>query len=381
MTTLQRAEAAAAQLSLVYGVVPRALAGSLAASRRDVAGLVPPTPFAARQVGAMALDELCIAVFALLGGRPSYDDLVAAAAKVAPVADRIAALGLAGAHPTPPPALLTRRTTVRRRGTTFDLVSWASRPPLDDAFGSGASRTQTAVARVMQHPGEPRPWVLWTHGAGQGLDHDLLVFRANWMHEELGLNLAFPVQPMHGQRRLDGPAYPGFDVLANIAHVSRAVWDVRSLLGWIQHQGAPSVNAVGVSLGSPVTSLVAHLEPSVDAVALLVPMLDMHGTMAHHMEKTSKGRQYAELLRSGPVHTASSVVDALATTPHAHPELRTIIAAQNDRMASARDARRLHDAWGGTLSWYAGGHVGHVFAGAVRTGVEQHLRRWLAATS
>ena len=50
-----------------------------------------------------------------------------------------------------------------------------------------------------------RPWLVWVHGAGQGQPIDLLFSRARRIQDELGFNIALPVQPGHGSRR-DGVA-------------------------------------------------------------------------------------------------------------------------------------------------------------------------------
>lgn len=379
-----RPQSVAAQLALAGTLVPRSVYGAVAASRRDPSGLVPPTRLSARQAAEIAADDLCITVFGLLRAAPDVERLERSAHRASLIAEEVQALGIDAANPRPPPAETTEEPLGRRYGPHARLLEWDSRPVLPAPLTSHAStRTtspQRAAARVLRHPGPPRPWVVWTHGAGQGHEHDLRIFRARWLHQELGLNLAFPVQPGHGHRRVEQPPYPGFDIVDNVASVLRAVWDVRTLVAWVGRQDAPSVSVIGTSLGAPVTALVAHLEPSVEAIAMVVPLLDMHGTMAYHAARTSEGRRHIAILESEPVRALSSVIDARAAVPHARPELRTVVAAQNDQMASARDARRLHDRWGGEMVWCAGGHVGRILSGEVRAGVNAHLHRWEAAT-
>ncbi|PRC59520.1 alpha/beta hydrolase, partial [Mycobacterium sp. ITM-2017-0098] len=84
--------------------------------------------------------------------------------------------------------------------------------------------------------------------------------------EDLGFNIALPVQPGCGVRSRDWPAYPNMDPLANVAGMMRAVAEVRAVLRWVRPQ-ASAVAVAGVSMGSPVGGLVSHLEP-VDAVAV-----------------------------------------------------------------------------------------------------------------
>lgn len=373
----------ATQLALAGTVIPRSVHGAVVASHRAPDGLVPPTPLNARQAVEIAADDLCIAVFGMLRAKPDVERLERSVHRASLIASEVRALGIDAAHPAPPPVTMTEEPLSLRYGPHARLLEWDSRPVLPEPLTAYASRRyvghQRAAARVLQHPDGPRPWVVWTHGAAQGHEHDLRIFRARWLHQHLGLNLAFPVQPGHGHRSTEQPPYPGFDIIDNVTSVVRAVWDVRTMVDWVRRQGAPSISVIGTSLGAPVTALVAHLEPSVEAVAMVVPLLDMHGTMAYHAARTREGRRHVDVLASEPVRAVSSIIDATAAIPHARPELRTVVAAQNDQMASARDARRLHDRWGGEMVWCAGGHVGRILSGEVRHGVVDHLRRWTDA--
>jgi len=55
-------------------------------------------------------------------------------------------------------------------------------------------------ALVLRHR-EPRPWLVCVHGTEMGrAGLDLTLFRAWHLHEDLGLNVALPVLPMHGPR-------------------------------------------------------------------------------------------------------------------------------------------------------------------------------------
>src|SRR5690606_9911410 len=128
---------------------------------------------------------------------------------------------------------------------------------------------------------ERRPWLVWVHGAGQGQPVDLLFSRARRLQEELGFNVALPVQPGCGVRRGRWPEYPSMDPLANVAGMMRAVSEVRALVRWLRPQAA-SIAVAGVSMGSPVAGLVSHLEP-VDAVAVYTPISGLNGMIAAHL--------------------------------------------------------------------------------------------------
>ncbi len=224
--------------------------------------------------------------------------------------------------------------------------------------------------------GSDRPWLVFVHGAEQGNEIDLRVFRAKHLHHDLGYDVAFPVLPHHGPRRDLGRSWPGFDLLDNVATMMRAVSDVRATIDWIsrEHPGAP-VTVVGMSLGGPVAALTASLDERVSAVASIVPMLDAAGTIAHHTQRTGRrGRRLSELLRSDAVRECGSVIDPLTVLPHADVDRRLVIAALNDRMTSVQAAQRLHEHWGGHVAWHHGGHVGQVFARNVKDALDDFLR-------
>jgi len=183
-----------------------------------------------------------------------------------------------------------------------------------------------------------------------------------------------PVLPQHGPRRELGRAWPGFDLLGNVATMIRAVSDVRSVIGWIGEQDPTSVAVVGMSLGGPVAALTAALDQRVDAVAATVPMLDAHATIAHHTARTgARGRKLAALLRSEPVRAVGTAVDPTALEPRCAPDRRLVVAALGDRMTSVNAAQRLHERWDGHVHWHPGGHIGHLMSGDVRGVLDDFL--------
>jgi dienelactone hydrolase len=307
---------------------------------------------------------------------PHLEAVQASVDACAVAATELEGLGVAEVHRAAPPPLkilgLRRRRFGRRR---YEHLGYESSPRLPQAMAdAGHAEVEVAHARILRHTGEPRPWVIWLHGAEQGRLDDLYAFRAVHLHEELGLNVAFPVLPQHGPRRDLGRAWPGFDLLGNIATMMRAVSDVRALIGWVAEQEAPSIAVIGISLGGPVAALTACLEDRVNAVCATVPMLDAHATIAHHTERTGRrGKKLAALLRAEPVRRLGAVVDPTELEPHAPPERRLVIAALNDRMTSVKAAQRLHARWGGEVHWHHGGHIGHLMSGQVRAELDAFL--------
>jgi pimeloyl-ACP methyl ester carboxylesterase len=372
---LDRVESTRARLWLLGSVLPRAVASSRAAGRRTPESGIPAWDLGLREFGETATDELFIALSALYREVPDLDSVRASAEACADAAPELTALGVAGAHRDPPPLTILGLRRRKVAGIRYEHLEFASRPDLPGSLRSaGYGAVEVAHARVLRHRGGPRPWVVWIHGAEQGRVDDLFAFRAKHLHHELGLNVVLPVLPHHGPRRDLGHAWPGFDLLGNIATMIRAVSDVRTVIGWIDDQGPASLAVVGMSLGGPVAALTAGLDERVDAVAATVPMLDAHATIAHHTAKTGgRGRRLAALLRSEPVRAVGTVVDPTALEPHCAPDRRLVVAALGDRMTSVNAAQRLHARWDGQVYWHPGGHIGHLMSGGVRAVIDDFL--------
>lgn len=366
---------------LFGGVLPRAYAASRAAARRSEESGIPSWHLGAREFGETATDELFIALSAVYRQVPHLDDVRASVARCAQVAPGLEPLGVAGAHHAPPPLHLLGLRRRKVMGIAHEHLEFQSAPVLPAALADlGYGTPEVAHARVLRHAEGPRPWVVFVHGAEQGRWDDLFAFRAQHLHHELGLNVAMPVLPVHGPRRELGRSWPGFDILDNVTIMMRAVSDVRSVIDWIHTQPPASeptsVTAVGMSLGGPVAALVAGLDERVDGVAAMVPMLDAHATIAHHLAKTGgRGRTLAALLRDDAVRAVSSIIDPVALEPHAVPDRRLVVAALGDRMTSVQAAQRLHTRWRGQVHWYPGGHILHLASGEVREKLDEFLGR------
>ncbi|SEH87981.1 hypothetical protein SAMN04489835_5213 [Mycolicibacterium rutilum] len=351
---------------------------------RDFAGVVPRAHAAvgesgdwnalsltgARQLGEVVLDELALTGMTLTAPPPKLERTVQSCARVA---DELAALGTAGVHVAPEPL---RPSAIRQRRfgrTRYEQLTYEHDPHLPEALASeGFGGPATAVVHLCRSDDDTRPWLVWVHGAGQGLPIDLVFSRARRLQEKLGYNIALPVQPGCGVRRDRWPTYPNMDPLNNVAGMIRVVSEVRAVLRWLRPQGSALVVS-GVSMGSPVAGLVAHLEP-VDAVAVYTPIFGLNAMIAAHLGRWGPSvRDTVELLCSEPVGRAMAVVDYQALEPSAPPARRLIVGAWHDQMARREPAERLHERWGGELYWHRGSHVGHLFAGGVQHASERFL--------
>jgi pimeloyl-ACP methyl ester carboxylesterase len=348
-------------------VVPRTVAGL-----NESTGWAPATPRGVRQFGEVMLDELVLSGFSLLDRGPAA---VRPLSECAAAAEELSDLGIDRAHADPEPL---RMQTIRQRRIgrlAYERMTYEHDPALpktleDDGLGGPAR----AVVHLCRHRDGPRPWLVWVHGAGQGGTEDLVLSRIGRIHHGLGFNVALPVQPGHGCRRREWPAYPDMDPLGNVAGMMRAVSEVRAVVRWAQSQ-ANVVVVSGISLGTPVAALVSHLERQIDAVALYTPILGLNAMIARHLGRWGSSRDgYRELLQSPVVSRLTSVIDPLAVEPGPPPQRRLIVGAWHDRMAMREPATALQERWGGQLYWYDGGHVGHVFSRRVQRVTERFLQ-------
>jgi pimeloyl-ACP methyl ester carboxylesterase len=348
-------------------VLPRTVAGL-----NESTGWAPASRRGVRQFGEVMLDELVLSGFSLLNGTPAA---VRPLDACAPAAEELSELGIDRAHADPKPL---RTTAIRRRriaGLAYERMTFEHDPALPKTLAAeGLGGPARAVVHLCRHRDGPRPWLIWVHGAGQGGTEDMLLSRIGRVHHKLGFNVAMPVQPGHGCRRREWPAYPDVDPLGNVAGMMRAVSEVRAVVRWAQPQ-ATAVVVSGISMGSPVAALVSHLERQIDAVALYTPILGLNAMIARHLGRWGSSRAgFRELLGSPEVSKLTSVIDPLTVSPAPPPHRRLIVGAWHDRMAMREPAIALQERWGGQLYWYDGSHVGHVFSRRVQRVTERFLR-------
>jgi pimeloyl-ACP methyl ester carboxylesterase len=348
------------------GVLPRAHAAVSASDDWS-----PLSRKGSRLLGEVVLDELALSGMTLAAPPPRLERSVESCADAGA---ELAALGVAGANADPHPLQIGSIRGQRFGRQIYERLTFEHDPALPDVLArEGFGGPATAVVHLCRQGDDKRPWLVWVHGAGQGQPIDLLVSRARRIQEDLGFNIALPVQPGCGVRGRSWPDYPNMDPLANVAGMMRAVSEVRAVLRWVRPQ-ATALAVAGVSMGSPVAGLVSHLEP-VDAVAVYTPIFGLNTMIATHLGRWGPSvRDTIALLRSGPAEQVMSAVDYQSVEPSAPPEARLVVGAWHDRMAMREPAIALHRRWGGELYWHPGSHVGHLFAGGVQAVSDRFLQ-------
>jgi len=349
--------------------VPRATAFYTRSWRRWLAGRSSDVPVVRPTVllgGHALFDEVVMAGFRLTRSGAGPEDI----ARIEQEAlDALAQYGAAGWMDAPaaflpePPDLgaivtradRTRRVAYERWSFESGYEPHAGEPGRKRWLAYSANRQ--ASAWVLRHE-EPRPWLVCIHGAVMGRPVlDLAMFRARWLHQDLGLNVALPVLPLHGLRR-EGTtaAFPGEDVLDNIHGFAQAVWDIRRLIGRLRQDGQP-VGVSGISLGGYVAGVLAGVEDGLACAILGVPLVDLAelADRSWPMDHDPAWRRVMALARQ-----LNEVVSPLALPPMLPLDRRFIYAGVADRLVHPRhQVLRLWEHWDRpTMQWYEGGHVG-----------------------
>jgi pimeloyl-ACP methyl ester carboxylesterase len=243
---------------------------------------------------------------------------------------------------------------------TFESLyePWAGEPGRERWLSY--ERNRTAHAWALRHPGEPRPWLVCLHGIRMGSPRaDIGFFQPDYLHRELGLNLLFPVLPIHGPRRVgpvSGDRILSGDAMDSLHAASQAVWDFRRLISWLRdHEGAQAVGVMGHSLGGYVAALLSCLEEGIDCVVVANPAVDPSRlfwrnalSLATRYLKTAgvtEERMGALLRPISPLALEPRVVH------------RAIFAGVADRVVPATEAESLWRHWGKPrIFWHQGTH-------------------------
>ncbi len=242
----------------------------------------------------------------------------------------------------------------------------------------GYKPNRRATATIVRHRGEPRPWLVCVHGFSMGYPFmDFIGLQTAKLHRELGLNVALPVLPLHGPRKvtlMSGEPFLSFDMMNTVHGLTQAVWDIRRLLSWIKDQGATSIGLYGVSLGAHVVALLAGLEDGIDAVVAGIPVVDFPSLFHTHSPVHIRARSIEHNILGGVAEDVCRVVSPMSFEPKVPRDHRYMFAGYGDRMAGTDQALTLWDHWGRPpISWYSGNHVGYLWSRQVESFLGESL--------
>jgi dienelactone hydrolase len=241
-------------------------------------------------------------------------------------------------------------------------------------------RNRTAHAWTLRHQGEPRPWLVCLHGIRMGSPRaDIGFFRPDYLHRELGLNLLFPVLPIHGPRRVglvSGDRILSGDAMDSLHAASQAAWDFRRLVSWLRdHEGAPAVGVMGHSLGGYATALLSSLEEGIDCAVVANPAVDPSRLFWRNALSLATRYLKTAGVTEEKMGTLLRPISPLALSPLVERERRAIFAGVADRVVPATEAERLWRHWEEPrIVWYQGTHRAFLGAAEGRTLVATALR-------
>ncbi len=287
-------------------------------------------------------------------------------------------------HQTPPALEQPRLDRARVMGIHFEHLQFDSgyaphpREPGGARWGS-YEPCRTAHAWVLRHASPERPWLVCIHGLQMGWPRiDFTAFRAQRLHQRLGLNLLFPVLPFHGPRghgRISGNGFLSEQFLDTVHAFAQSAWDLRRMLSWIRGQGATKIGVHGLSLGGYTTALLASLEEGLACAIPGVPAVDFSALAWRHAPPHELRRFEREGLGRDALEQLMRPVAPLALRPKVPRERRYLFGGRADRLVPPEQVRALWSHWEEpSIHWYPGSHVSFLLHPGVRRFVDDSLR-------
>jgi dienelactone hydrolase len=373
---------------LVFAFASFIACGWTAQRREPPIERVPGPPLDLELALKVGVDQLALAsMIATRPGRftPDIARAVREAREAHDLYERSGWIEKPEAYHREPPALENPAITWRRSlGLAFEHVSFESgyEPHLAEP---GRERwldylpNRQAHAWVMRSSHAERPWLVCIHGYGMGSPAvDLGAFEARRLHHQLGLNLLFPVLPLHGPRKLGLRSGDGFlngDFLDTIHAEAQAMWDIRRLLDWLRANGATQIGVYGLSLGGYTTALLTTLESELACAIAGVPATDFTRLTARFAPHTTLREVERLGLDWGFLRDVLSVVSPLHSKPKLDKERLAIFGGTADHLVPADQVRDLWKHWGEPrIAWYPGTHLSFPREPQVRFLVDDALR-------
>ena len=346
-----------------------------AAARRNGTSLEPGVPTPEPSVGlagAVALDTFITQPMSLLASMGSAEHYARSSDELDEAVRFYDDAGWlddpVGRHPAPTEQPDAEISPIRGRRSGLELLRFDSGwepvvgEPGGERWRSFRANAEVPV-RVLRHPGRPRPWLVAVHGQGMGRPSDDRMLRVLRLHEELGLNLALPVLPLHGPRAAgfapDQQFVSNVHPVNNVLGLTQSVWDLRRLLLWLRgDQEATAVGVLGLSLGSYACSLLSTVERDLACVVAVVPTSDLAGSLRSSEPALRSKRKLHRALYDERATLVHRVVSPVARPCLVAPDRRFIVAGQADRIASPAGAAELWRHWDEpSILWRPRGHV------------------------
>jgi pimeloyl-ACP methyl ester carboxylesterase len=285
-------------------------------------------------------------------------------------------------HETPPPLGPVAVAQAHTAGLDYEVMHYESEfEPRPGAPGRerwiGYVNNRKAEVRIMRAK-RSRDWLICIHGLGMGRAWlDVRALGASRLYSS-GLNLAFPLLPLHGSRAVrrivSGAGFVGGDVTNTLHALTQTAWDIRRLIRWLREEGAERIGFIGLSLGGYTTALVASLEEDLEMAITGVPPAELGELTCYHA--TSRALAIATEAGITPerIAAALSPVSPLMLQPKVPRERRYMFGALADRFVPPGQVEALWRHWDKPeIVWYPGSHLGFRFHQPVRDLVDRAL--------
>jgi hypothetical protein len=274
-------------------------------------------------------------------------------------------------NPEPPPLESVRvHESVVSRLLRTTTLSWPSRHPiLSEAYArrhaSQYAANHTAWARWLRPDGtRRRTCLVYIHGwlePGSWVEEAFVFPR--WLRE-LEVDVVHVSLPFHGRRNPPGALFSGeyywtADLVRSFEGIRQALWDARSIVGWLRRQGYERVGASGISLGGSLAMLLGCLVPTPD---FIIPIV-CHLMLAEAVEHASiLWRMKRDLERWGVHEEERRTIFRRMGFDHAAPILspdrQLWVEAREDAHIDPRLVSQQWETWGRPhIHWIDGGHM------------------------
>lgn len=252
---------------------------------------------------------------------------------------------------------------LNRDGAVADVIdlAWDSRvaPYLDDLDGRAREVEENHTARARWFRGRgavPRAVAILVHGYRAG--HFAFEERA-WPIASFvrrGLDVLIAQLPHHADRARPGraPRFPGTDPRMTNEGFGQAVRDLRDLVQWSRHRGAPAVVASGMSLGGYTVALLGTVEP-LDFLAPFIPLASLADAARDNGRLVGTAAEQRE--QHEALERAYRVASPFARRPLLSGDRVVVVGAEGDRITPIAHAQRLAAHYEAELVTYPGGHL------------------------
>ena len=297
-----------------------------------------------------------------------------------------AAYRTADFFPAPPPAEASERRDDDAFGVPVTSIRFASAyRPFLAAYREEHHRhveNQTAHARL--YGSGTRPVMICLHGWGGGtwwFEERAFVI-GYWLRR--GFDVALFQLPYHGARAPSvegrtgrgGSLFPSANLVRTNEGFGQAIFDLRAFAEHLRRRGAPSVGAIGMSLGGYTTALWATVDPSLAFAVAMIPAVSMSELMWRHGEESPARRRAVSAGVSGDLlDDVFAIHSPTARAPLLPHERLMIVAGRGDRITPPDQAESLWRHWGEcAIHWFPGGHLAQVGRGDAFRAVRKHLQ-------